>query len=451
MNEARNALHRRGAVALSSIAVTAVVCLGAVPSALADPYDDGDTTEVVDDSGSFDEPAEVPAEEPAPAPEEPDPVFDEPAPAVDEPAPGVDEPASEMPEGPDAAAPPEDPEVEAPDEPGPAGEPGPVGDPGDPGDPTAPGDQSDPGNPDTNVSDPDVDAETTEPDIVEAPQQDFDEAHAADAVDVDDPSAASEAEVTELTESLESFTSSETTTTSSTWTSQVSQWNSRWTGYDRWYRPVFTNPYSTPLQIIYPYGNTTRTFTVPPLQRAVLTAPTPGVYSFTAVNRDQSGKPVKVSTGSFSGGGYRPGPGQPPPPKPKPPTTFNNVLVQLKYKDGESKPFRVKKLADLGDDPSVGGHRVLLDDETPAWGRWSKTAGGERLFEVTSTQQLPGITEPSQGPLPGYQVQLTSNDVAAPADRTWVKPLAIVAAAAGTIAVGAVLYFVLSTRRRRTP
>lgn len=318
MNEARNALHRRGAVALSSIAVTAVVCLGAVPSALADPYDDGDTTEVVDDSGSFDEPAEVPAEEPAPAPEEPGPVFDEPAPAVDEPAPGVDEPASEVPEGPDAAAPPEDPEVEAPDEPGPAGEPGPVGDPGDPGDPTAPGDQSDPGNPDTNVSDPDVDAETTEPDIVEAPQQDFDEAHNADAVDVDDPSAASEAEVTELTESLESFTSSETTTTSSTWTSQVSQWNSRWTGYDRWYRPVFTNPYSTPLQIIYPYGNTTRTFTVPPLQRAVLTAPTPGVYSFTAVNRDQSGKPVKVSTGSFSGGGYRPGPGQPPPPKPKP-------------------------------------------------------------------------------------------------------------------------------------
>lgn len=410
MNGAPNAPRRRGAVALSSIAVTAVVCLGAVPPALADPYDDGDTTEVVDNSGSFDEPAEIPAEEPAPAPEEPGPVFDEPAP--------------EVPENSDAAAPPEDSEAGAPD---------------------------DPGDPDTNVSDPDVDAETAEPDIVEVSQQDFDEAHAADAVDVDDPSAASETEVTELRESLESFVSSETTTTSSSWTSQVSQWNSRWTGYDRWYRPVFTNPYSTPLQIIYPYGNTTRTFTVPPLQRAALTAPNPGVYSFTAVNRDPSGKPVKVSTGSFSGGGYRPGPGQPPPPKPKPPTTFTNVLVQLKFKDGESKPFRVKKLADLGDDPSVGGHRVLLDDETPAWGTWSKTAGGERLFEVTNTQQLPGITEPSQGPLPGYQVQLTSNDVAAPAERTWVKPLAIVAAATGAIAVGAVLYFVLSTRRRKTP
>lgn len=401
MNGARIDLYRRGALALSSVAVTTVVCLGAAPPAFADPYDDGDSTEVVDDSGSSNEPAE----EPAPAP-------DEPAPGADEPAPGADEPAPDPPEAPDAA-PPVD---EAPDAGAPA-----------------------------------VDAETAdtaEPDVAEASQEDFDEAHAADVVDVDPP-AASDTEVSELTESLESVTSSTTTTTES-WTSQVTQWNSKWTGYDNWYRPVFTNPYNTPLQIIYPYGDTTRVFTVPPLQRAALTAPTPGVYSFTAVNRDPSGKPVTVSTGSFSGGGYRPGPGQPPPPKPKPPTTFDNVLVQLKYKDGESKPFRVKRLADLGDDPSVGGRRVLLDDETPAWGTWTKTAGGERLFEVTSTQQLPGLTEPSQGPLPGYRVQLTGNAAAAPAERTWVKPLAIVAAAAGVIAVGAVLYFVLSGRRRKT-
>ncbi len=435
MNEVRNDLLRRGALALSSVAVTAVVCLGAVPPALADPYDDGDSTEAVDDSGSFD----VPAEEPAPALEEPAPAPEEPAPAQEEPGPVFDEPAPESPG--------EGPEVGAPDQPGPAGEPGETGDPGDPTAP-APGDPSDPGSPDTNISDPDVDADTTEPDVVEASQEDFDEAHAADAVDVEDPPAASDTEVTELTESLETFTS-ETTTTSTTWTSQVTQWNSRWTGYDRWYRPVFTNPYSTPLQIIYPYGNTTRTFSVPPLQRAVLTAPNPGVYSFTAVNRDPSGKPVTVSTGSFSGGGYRPGPGQPPPPKPQLPTTFKNVLVQLKYKDGESKPFRVKKLADLGDDPSVGGHRVLLDDETPAWGTWTKTKGGERLFQVTSTQELPGLTQPSQGPLPGYQIQLTGDEAAAPAERTWVKPLAVVAAVTGVIAVGAVLYFVLQGRRRR--
>ncbi|MGE2722617.1 hypothetical protein [Mycolicibacterium celeriflavum] len=429
MNEARSDLFRRGALALSSVAVATVMCLCVAPPALSDPYEDADSAEVVDDYGSFDEPAEMPADEPAPGPDEPGPAFEEPAPeepgpVPEEPAPGIDEP-----------------DAGAPDEPGPAGDPDQPGQPGEAGDP------SDPGDPDTNIADPSVDADTTEPDIADASQEDFDEAHAADAADVDDPAAASETEITELTESLETFTST-TTSTSSAWTSQVSQWNSRWTGYDRWYRPVFTNPYPTPLQIIYPYGNTTRTFSVPPLQRAVLTAPTPGVYNFTAVNRDPSGKPVKVSTGSFSGGGYRLAPGQPPPPKPKPPTTFTNVLVQLKYMDGESKPFRVKKLADLGDDPTVGGHRVLLDDETPAWGTWTKTQGGERLFEVTSTQELPGLTQPSQGPLPGYQVQLT-NEAAAPAESTWVKPLAIVAAAAGVIAVGAVMYFVLSARRRK--
>jgi hypothetical protein len=182
----------------------------------------------------------------------------------------------------------------------------------------------------------------------------------------------------------------------------------------------------------------------------VLTAPDAGVYSFTAVNRDPSGKPVTVSTGSFSGGGYQPAPGQPPPAKPAPPTTFKNVLVQLKYNDKSSKPFRVKTLADLGDDPSIGGHRVLLDDETPAWGTWSKTGGGERLFEVTSTQQLPGLAKPSQGPLPGYQVQLTSNEAAAPAEKEGAKPLVIIAAVAGVLAIGAVVFFVLSGRRRKT-
>ncbi|KUI16244.1 hypothetical protein AU193_15880 [Mycobacterium sp. GA-1285] len=404
MNQARIDLYRRCALALSSVALTTVVGVGAIPFALADPYDDGDSSEVVDSSGSFNEPAEEPA-------------------SVDPGEPIGEEPASE-PEAPDAGG---------------VQEPEPAEAPGDPGDPGYPG---------TNVFDPAIDADTVEPDIAEASQADFDEAQGADAVDVDAPTV-SETEVTEITESLESFTS--TTTTTSTWSSQVTQWNSRWTGYDRWYRPVFTNPYSTPLQVIYPYGDTTRVFEVPPSGRAVLTAPSPGVYSFTAVNRDPSGKPVTVSTGSFSGGGYRPAPGQPPPPKPKPPTTFQNVLVQLKYKDGESKPFRVKTLADLGDDPSVGGHRVLLDEETPAWGRWTKTGGGERLFEITSTQQLPGLTEPSQGPLPGYQVQLTHSETTAPGQDSWVKPVAIGAGIAGVLAIGAVVYFLLSGRRRKTP
>ncbi|MFV9634862.1 hypothetical protein [Mycobacterium neumannii] len=441
MNEARSALYRRRALALSSVAVTAAMWLGAVPPALADPYEDGDSAEVVDASGSYAEPVEEPApEDPGgPVGEAPEPD----APAPDEPGPG---------EAPDEPGP-----GEAPGEPGPGeapGEPGPGEAPGEPGPgeaPGEPGDPGDPGDPDTNVADPAIDADTADPDIAEVSQGDFDEAHGADAVDADSESA-SETEVTELTESLESFTSTTTTTstTSSTWSSPVTQWNSRWTGYDRWYRPVFTNPYKTPLQIIYPYNNTTRVVDVPPSGRAVLTVPNPGVYNFTAVNRDPSGKPVTVSTGSFSGGGYQPAPGQPPPPKPKPPTTFKNVLIQLKYKDGESKPFRVKTLADLGDDPSVGGHRVLLDEETPAWGRWTKTGGGERLFEITSTQQLPGLVAPSQGPLPGYQVQLTSNETAAPAQDTWVKPVAIGAAVAGVLAIGAVVYLLLSGRRRKT-
>lgn len=436
MNEARIVFYRRSALALSSLAVATSMCLGTVPLALADPYDDGDSSEVVGDSGSYDEPA-APAEEPAGE----DPGFEPEAGAPEAEAPGP-EPVDPAPE-----APPEPPGGDAPDA---GGADEPAGTPGDPGSAQAP-DAGDPGDPSSNFSDPAVDADTPEPEIAEVSQEDFDEAHSADAVEVDDASVASETEVTELTESLESVITTTTTSTSSTWSSQVTQWNSKWTGYDKWYRPVFTNPYSTPTQLIYFYDNATRIFDVPPMQRAVLTAPQPGVYSFTAVNRDPSGKPVQVSTGSFSGGGYRPAPGQPPPAKPKPPTTFKDVLVQLNYKDGVSKPFRVATLADLGDDPSVGGHRVLLDGETPAWGTWSKTAGGERLFEVTNTQQLPGLSSPSQGPLPGYEVQLTSSDAAAPPERTWVKPVAIAAAVAGMLAIGAVLFFILSGRRRKTP
>ena len=432
MNKARITAYRRSTLALSSVAVTTAVWFGAVPPATADPYDDGDSSEVTDDSGSADQPADEPA-----APDQDEPAGDEPGSAPEEPAPDGEGPDPEAPaepppadEAPDAGGADESGSSEAPDEPS---------EPGDPGDP------------DSNVTDPAVDADVPEPDVAEVPQDDLDEANNADALDVDSTSA-SETEVTEVTESLESFESStSTTTSSSTWASGVSQWNSGWTSYDNWYRPVFANPYSTPMRMYYTYDNATRVFEVPPMQRGVLTAPNAGVYSFTAVNKDPSGKPVTVSTGSFSGGGYQPAPGQPPPAKPVPPTTFKDVLVQLKYDDKMSNPFRVKTLADLGDDPSVGGHRVLLDDETQVWGTWNKTSGGERLFEVTSTQQLPGLTKPSQGPLPGYQVQLTSNEAApAPAEKTWVKPLVIVGVVAGALAVGAVVFFALRGRRRKT-
>ncbi|BBX00814.1 hypothetical protein BST36_00235 [Mycolicibacterium moriokaense] len=424
MNETRIAVYRRSALALSSIAVTTAVWFGAVPPALADPYDDGDSSETTDNSGSANQPD---------APTAPD--LGEPAgPDAAEPAQGGEEPAPEAP----AEPPPAD---EAPGSDG-AGESGSA---------AGPGDEDNASDADSSVTDPAVDADALQPDVAEVPQQDFDEAHGTDALDVDSTTA-SDTEVNELTESLESVVSSTTTTTSSTWSSGVLQWNSAWIGYDNWYRPVFTNPYSTPLQLIYPYDDGTLIFEVPPMQRAVLTAPDAGAYNFTAVNRDPSGKPVTVSIGSFSGGGYQPTPGQPPPAKPVPPTTFKNVLVQLKYDDKLSKPFRVKTLADLGDDPSVGGHRALLDDETPVWGTWTKTAGGERLFEVTSTNQLPGITKPSQGPVPGYRVQLTSNEASStPAEKTWVKPLVIAAAVGAVLAVGVVAFVLAGRRRKRTP
>ena len=435
MNEDRIDLYRRSALALSSVAVTTALVFGAAPPVLADPYDDdGGSSESGDSGGSSDQPADEPS---APDPGDPGPGGDE--------APGGEAPGGEAPGG-------EAPGGEAPGGEAPGGEaPGGADEPGSPGGPDEPAGEGNPGDPDSNVTDPGVDADSPDPNVAEAPQEAFDEANSAEAVDVESTTA-SESEVSEVTETLESWESSTSTSTSSSWSSGVTQWNSGWTSYDNWYQPVFTNPYSTPLDMYYWYDDAVRTFEVPPMGRGVLTAPDAGVYNFTAVNKDPSGKPVTVSTGSFSGGGFKPAPGQPPPAKPVPPQTFKNVLVQLKYNDKLSKPFRVNTLADLGDDPSIGGHRVLLDEETPVWGTWSKTSGGERLFEVTSTNQLPGLTQPSPGPVPGYQIQLTSSEeTAAPAKKSWVKPVVIVGAVAGVLVIGGIVFLLAGRRRKTTP
>jgi hypothetical protein len=121
------------------------------------------------------------------------------------------------------------------------------------------------------------------------------------------------------------------------------------------------------------------------------------------------------------------------------------VLVEMHYSTGTSQPFRVKQLTDLGQDPAVGAERVLLDEETPAWGTWAKTSSGERLFEITKSQQLPGLTAPSEGPLPGYDVHLAANQ-AAPASST--SPLVLVAIGCGALGLASVAFFVLSGRRR---
>lgn len=135
---------------------------------------------------------------------------------------------------------------------------------------------------------------------------------------------------------------------------------------------------------------------MPPLQQVALDATAPGVYPFTSVVKSPSGPIRQVSVGSFTGGG----------PKSAPVTTLKNVLVKLNYPAGSSQPFRVKTLADLGDDSAMGARQVLIDGVVSAWGQWSKSPNGEQEFVITKTQQLPGLAAPSEAPLPGYNVAL---------------------------------------------
>ena len=155
--------------------------------------------------------------------------------------------------------------------------------------------------------------------------------------------------------------------------------------------------------------------------------------------------------GSFSGGGFEPAPGQAPPQPPASLNTQKNVLVQVKFDRGTSAPFRVKTLTDLGADPAVNSTtKVLLDEEIPAWGQWSKTDKGEALFVINQTQTLPGINPPAQEPLPGYNVKLT----AAAEKASWInknKTLLIsVAVGAGVLALAGVGFILLTRRRRGT-
>ena len=81
------------------------------------------------------------------------------------------------------------------------------------------------------------------------------------------------------------------------------------------------------------------------------------------------------------------------------------VPVVVVYSTETYKPFVPKQIIDVGDDPSMGERKVLLDGATPVWGRWTQTPAGERQFEIHKTQQFPGIDAPAEGALPGrYQL-----------------------------------------------
>ena len=281
----------------------------------------------------------------------------------------------------------------------------------------------------------------------EAPAGDITTARNAEVISASSEVASSE-EVSSYLESIESTFSSSSYSTGSSLRSPVTQWNSRWTGYDRFYRPVFTNPYQTPMQLVYDYGGVPQTFTVPPLGRAAIDVPNPGVYSFTSMTGPPSAKPTTVSVGSFSGGGFQPKPGQAPPKKPAGIKTIKNALVQVKFASGTSDPFRVSMLNDLGKDSAVNNAtKVLLDGEIPAWGQWTKTAKGENLFQITETQLLPGVKPPGQDPIPGYNVTLAASEHS----MNWFeknKTLLIgVGAGAGVLALALIGVFVMRRRR----
>ncbi|BBY63319.1 ICP22 family protein [Mycolicibacterium helvum] len=288
---------------------------------------------------------------------------------------------------------------------------------------------------------------TMAPTELDAPAPDVTAATSSSTTQVN--TSSSSQEVSTYQQSLTSTVSTSTLSTTLALSSPVSQWNSSWLSYDRYYRPIFTNPYRIPLQVIYDYGGGPQTFTVPPLQRAVIDVPNAGVYSFTAATKPASGPPTNVSVGSFSGGGFQPAPGQAPPEKPARLNTTKNALVQIKYTRGASEPFRVSALTDLGKDPAAKDTtKVLLDEEIPAWGEWSKTAAGEAVFVVSQTQLLPGVKRPGQDPLPGYNIKLAASEEST----SWMSKnrTVLIVSAIGVLALAAAVALIVIPRRRRT-
>jgi hypothetical protein len=229
---------------------------------------------------------------------------------------------------------------------------------------------------------------------------------------------------------------------------RVLQWQPEWVQYDEYYRPLIFNPYREPLQVVYLLAGVPRILLIPPLGRIVTEVPELGAYNFTALRLNAFGIPIDVAVGNFFGGGYFPGPGLPPPPPPPPVVSYTNVPVVVKYPKAEYKPIRVQKIVDVGPDPSVGEHKVLLDGVTPAWGEWKQTETGERQFEVHKTQSFPGMEAPSEGPLPGdYQLQLASDS--SPTGFSGKDLILIVAAAlVATLGLGAIVLTIFLGRRR---
>ena len=231
---------------------------------------------------------------------------------------------------------------------------------------------------------------------------------------------------------------------------KVAQWQSDWVQYDKYYRPLIFNPYPEPLKLVYEVGGVPRILIIEPLGRIVTEVRDIGSYNFTAMRLNTLGELIAIAVGNFFGGGYFPGPGLPPPPPPPPVRTLTNVPVQVKYTKETYRPIVVRKIVDVGPDPTQGGAtKVLLDGVTPAWGAWKENEEGVPQFEVNQTQSFPGMEEPAEGPLPGdYDLQLVSDS--SPTGLSGKDITVIVAAVmAAAVGIGAIVLTIFLGRRRR--
>jgi hypothetical protein len=231
---------------------------------------------------------------------------------------------------------------------------------------------------------------------------------------------------------------------------RVLQWQPEWVQYDKFYRPLIFNPYPEPLRIVYDVAGVPRLVLIPPFGRIVTEVRDAGSYNFSAMRLNTLGELIAIAVGNFFGGGYFPGPGLPPPPPPPPVRTLADVPVQVKYTNATYQPIVVRKIVDVGPDPTQGGaHKVLLDGVTPAWGQWKQNEQGVPQFEVNQTQSFPGMEAPAEGPLPGnYDLQLVSDS--SPTGLSGKDITMIVAAVmAAAVGIGAIVLTVFLGRRRR--
>ena len=308
----------------------------------------------------------------------------------------------------------------------------------------------------------------SEPQTLEAPEQDVQIAKSAKVVEVK-PDPAPKQDVDALSSELNvdlglggrdgvnaSADAEVKLASARVWDRDIRQWSPDWVEYDEFYRPVILNPFRDAVRVVYVYQNAPRIVWIPPLARIVLEVAQFAAYSFTAVVATAANlvnaavnTAVNVAVGSFFGGGFFPGIGLPLPPPPPPVLRYDNVPVLVRYSDRVYEPFRVRRIVDVGDDVQFGERKVLLDGATPAWGVWTQTPSGERQFEVHRTQQFPGLDAPQEAPLPGdYELRLAAEETSSSGFTSRDIFLFVAAGVIGTLGFGAIgLAFWLGRRR----